>query len=236
MDIAGKMNIKRSRWLAFLAVLFVAFPLRLEVDSEGLLRVVVASASAKDGDGDDGGGDDGDGDDGHDGDDGDDGDSDDGDDDSDGDDDHDNDHDRSKKAQREPDKARSKQVRHAERLQNGARVTFSDGSMSEIIGDRFRRTDSSGRVLERRKAKGSDASRMRAYFESTQPASKSKSPKVDSQAVRAYYRGRDIEIHYANGWTEAVTRGQYVLRDQFSRIVASRRATQSDITRLERFR
>ena len=54
MDIAGKMNIKRSRWLAFLAVLFVAFPLRLEVDSEGLLRVVVASASAKDGDGDDG--------------------------------------------------------------------------------------------------------------------------------------------------------------------------------------
>ena len=69
MDIAGKMNIKRSRWLAFLAVLFVAFPLRLEVDSEGLLRVVVASASAKDGDGDDGGGDDGDGDDGHDGDD-----------------------------------------------------------------------------------------------------------------------------------------------------------------------
>ncbi|MFY9467705.1 MAG: hypothetical protein WAP44_10150 [Lentibacter algarum] len=132
------MNIKRSRWLAVLAVLFVAFPLRLEVDSEGLLRVVVASASAKDGDGDDGGGDDGDGDDGHD---GDDGDSDDGDDDSDGDDDHDNDHDRSKKAQREPDKARSKQVRHAERLQNGARVTFSDGSMSEIIGDRFRRTD-----------------------------------------------------------------------------------------------
>ena len=230
MDIAGKMKIKRSRWLVFLAVLFVAFPLRLEVDSEGLLRVVVASASAKDGDGDDGGGDDGNGDDG---DDGDDGDSDDGDD---GNDDHDNDHDRSKKAQRESDKARSKQVRHAERLQNGARVTFSDGSMSEIIGDRFRRTDSSGRVLERRKAKGSDASRMRAYFESTQPASKSKSPKVDSQAVRAYYRGRDIEIHYANGWTEAVTRGQYVLRDQFSRIVASRRATQSDITRLERFR
>ena len=217
MDIAGKMNIKRSRWLAFLAVLFVAFPLRLEVDSEGLLRVVMASAAAKDGDGDDGGGDDGDGDDGDDGDD-------------------DDDHDRSKKAHRDPDKARSKQVKHAERLQNGARVTFSDGSMSEIIGDRFRRTDSSGRVLERRKAKGSDASRMRAYFESTQPASKSKSPKVDSQAVRAYYRGRDIEIHYANGWTEAVTRGQYVLRDQFSRIVASRRATQSDITRLERFR
>ena len=217
MDIAGKMNIKRSRWLAFLAVLFVAFPLRLEVDSEGLLRVVMASAAAKDGDGDDGGGDDGDGDDGDDGDD-------------------DDDHDRSKKAHRDPDKARSKQVKHAERLQNGARVTFSDGSMSEIIGDRFRRTDSSGRVLERRKAKGSDASRMRAYFESTQPASKSKSPKVESQAVRAYYRGRDIEIHYANGWTEAVTRGQYVLRDQFSRIVASRRATQSDITRLERFR
>ena len=217
MDIAGKMNIKRSRWLAFLAVLFVAFPLRLEVDSEGLLRVVMASAAAKDGDGDDGGGDDGDGDDGDDGDD-------------------DDDHDRSKKAHRDPDKARSKQVKHAERLQNGARVTFSDGSMSEIIGDRFRRTDSSGRVLERRKAKGSDASRMRAYFESTQSASKSKSPKVESQAVRAYYRGRDIEIHYANGWTEAVTRGQYVLRDQFSRIVASRRATQSDITRLERFR
>ena len=231
MDIAGKMNIKRSRWLAFLAVLFVAFPLRLEVDSEGLLRVVMASAAAKDGDGDDGGGDDGDGDDGDD--------CDDGDDDSDNDDgdhDDDDDHDRSKKAHRDPDKARSKQVKHAERLQNGARVTFSDGSMSEIIGDRFRRTDSSGRVLERRKAKGSDASRMRAYFESTQSASKSKSPKVESQAVRAYYRGRDIEIHYANGWTEAVTRGQYVLRDQFSRIVASRRATQSDITRLERFR
>ncbi len=217
MDIAGKMNIKRSRWLAFLAVLFVAFPLRLEVDSEGLLRVVMASAAAKDGDGDDG---------------------DDGDDDSDNDDgDHDgDDDDRSEKAQRGPDKSRSKEVRHTERLQNGARVTFSDGSMSEIIGDRFRRTDSSGRVLERRKAKGSDASRMRAYFESTQSASKSKSPKVESQAVRAYYRGRDIEIHYANGWTEAVTRGQYVLRDQFSRIVASRRATQSDITRLERFR
>ncbi len=229
MDIAGKMNIKRSRWLAFLAVLFVAFPLRLEVDSEGLLRVAMASAAAKDGDGDDGGGDNGDGDDGDDGDD-DDSDNDD------GDHDDDDDHDRSKKAQRGPDKARSKQVRHAERLQNGARVTFSDGSMSEIIGDRFRRTDSSGRVLERRKAKGSDASRMRAYFESTQSASKSKSPKVESQAVRAYYRGRDIEIHYANGWTEAVTRGQYVLRDQFSRIVASRRATQSDITRLERFR
>ncbi|WP_273498646.1 hypothetical protein [Lentibacter algarum] len=222
------MNIKRSRWLAFLAVLFVAFPLRLEVDSEGLLRVVMASAAAKDGDGDDGGGDDGDGDDGDDGDDDSDND--------DGDHDDDDDHDRSQKAHRDPDKARSKQVRHAERLQNGARVTFSDGSMSEIIGDRFRRTDSSGRVLERRKAKGSDASRMRAYFESTQPASKSKSPKVESQAVRAYYRGRDIEIHYANGWTKAVTRGQYVLRDQFSRIVASRRATQSDITRLERFR
>ena len=229
MDIAGKMNIKRSRWLAFLAVLFVAFPLRLEVDSEGLLRVAMASAAAKDGDGDDGGGDNGDGDDGDDGDD-DDSDNDD------GDHDDDDDHDRSKKAQRDPDKARSKQVKHAERLQNGARVTFSDGSMSEIIGDRFRRTDSSGRVLERRKAKGSDASRMRAYFESTQSASKSKSPKVESQAVRAYYRGRDIEIHYANGWTEAVTRGQYFLRDQFSRIVASRRATQSDITRLERFR
>jgi hypothetical protein len=41
------MNIKRSRWLAFLAVLFVAFPLRpLEVQADKALLVSTPNVQA----------------------------------------------------------------------------------------------------------------------------------------------------------------------------------------------
>lgn len=126
------------------------------------------------------------------------------------------------------------------KLANGARVTFSDGSITEISNGQFRRINASGRVVERRRAQGTDVARMRAYFESmasktTTPTPKP-APKVNAPAVRAFYRGQNIEIVYANGWREMVSFGQYSLTDQFGRSVASRKATQADITRLNQYR
>jgi hypothetical protein len=54
--------------------------------------------------------------------------------------------------------------------------------------------------------------------------------------VKATYRGRNVEILYANGWQEEIKSGRFTLTDKYGRVVSSRRATQEDIDRLNRFR
>lgn len=222
-----------------LAVLFVAFPFRVETDSVGHWVLVGPYAQAKsgsgsDGDGDDGG-DDGDGDDGDGDDGGDDGDGDDGGRDNDKDDDGDDDDGEHGKHSGASAEHRGRAV-DVQKLSNGARVTYSDGSRDEIKDGNFLRTDAKGRIVERRRARGSDLARMRTYFSQTPPKPRKAAPVVQSRAVKATYRGRNVEILYANGWQEEIKSGRYMLTDKYGRVVSSRRTTQEDIDRLNRFR
>jgi hypothetical protein len=115
-------------------------------------------------------------------------------------------------------------------------VFFSDGSWEEVRSGLFTHTDRNGQVRERRPARGSDLARLRAYFGGHQPQTATDPPKINSRAVKAIYRGRNIEILYANGWRELIEFGRFRLVDQYGRVVASRSATQADRTRLNRFR
>ena len=123
-----------------------------------------------------------------------------------------------------------------QKLSNGARVTYSDGSREEITNGNFSRTNENGRVVERRRARGSDLARMRAYFSQAIPRIEETPPVVKSRAVKATYRGQNIEILYANGWREEITSGLFTLTDKYGRVVTSRLATQDDRYRLNRFR
>lgn len=186
-----------------------------------------------DGEGDDGEGDDGDGDDGE-GDDGDDGESDDGEDGEDGSESLDRDQKRGTSGR--VNRAGRVEPTKAQKLSNGARITFSDGSREEIRDGEFMRTDGRGRIVEKRRARGSDLARIRAFFGGRKAVSETAPAQVNSRAVRATYRGRNIDILYANGWVEQIASGRYRIIDQFGRVVTNRRATPEDRKRLNRFR
>ena len=191
------------------------------------------------GDGDDGeSGDDGDdGEGGHDGDDGES--SDDGDDGEggrDGDDDESGDYGDDSESGGGEDDGYAPRAIKAQKLANGARITFSDGSREEIRNGQFVRTDRNGSVLERRRARSSDLARMRALFGGQKPQTDKVPIDVNARAVRATYRGQNVEILYSNGWREEISWGRYRLIDQYGRAAASRRATQLDRKRLNRFR
>ena len=123
-----------------------------------------------------------------------------------------------------------------QKLPNGARVIYSDGSREEIRDGIFVRRNANGRVIERRRARGSDLARMRAFSSQTTTQSPRAAPVAKSRAVKATYRGRNVEILYANGWREEIKSGRFTLTDKYGRVVASRRATKSDIDRLNRFK
>ena len=246
-----------------LTTVFVVLPYRLETDLAGKLTLVASHAHAESGSGsggnrgDDGeGGDDGDGgesgddgDDGESGDDGDDGES--GDDGDDGEGGHDggdgesgddgddgessDDGDDGESGGGEDDGYAPRAIK-AHKLANGARITFSDGSREEIRNGQFVRTDRNGSVLERRRARSSDLARMRALFGGQKPQTDKVPTGVNARAVKATYRGQNVEILYSNGWREEISWGRYRLIDQYGRAAASRRATQLDRKRLNRFR
>ena len=241
--------------------MFVAFPFRIETDSSGHWLLVPPYAYAEDGDdgegssgGDDGEGDDG-GDDGEGGDDNDDGeggdDNDDGeggddggegegaDDDDDGEEDEDeDDEDEDEDEASEGGQGGKKGIRPVavRQLANGAQVIYNDGSREEIVNGNFSRIDARGRVVEKRRARGSDLARMRAIFAQAVPQTEKSPPAINSRAVKATYRGKNVDILYANGWREQITSGRFTLTDKYGRVVASRRATRDDIVRLNRFR
>ncbi len=123
-----------------------------------------------------------------------------------------------------------------QKLGNGARIFFSDGSREEIRNGRYVRLDRNGRVLERRRARSSDLARVRALTGGQGKIVEAAPSGVKSRAVRATYRGNNAEILYANGWREEISSGRYSLMDQYGRTVSSRRATQKDRNRLNRFR
>ena len=100
----------------------------------------------------------------------------------------------------------------------------------------FARIDARGRVVEKRRARGSDLARMRAIFAQAVPQTEKSPPAINSRAVKATYRGKNVDILYANGWREQITSGRFTLTDKYGRVVASRRATRDDIVRLNRFR
>lgn len=253
------MRLRLATRYLTLAILFVAFLFRFETDSSGHWVLVPPYAHAKSGPGSDGdGGDDGEGDDGGDdgeGDDGgDDGEGDDGGDDGEGDDegddsegdddgddgegDDDDGDDDEGEDDNENGHSREQSARPVgfEKLSNGARVIYSDGSREEIRDGNFSRTNANGRIVERRSARGSDLARMRAYFSQTATKSQKAAPVVKSRAVKATYRGRNVEILYANGWREEIKSGRFTLTDKYGRVVTSRRATPADVDRLNRFR
>ncbi len=235
--------------------MFVAFPFRIETDSSGHWLLVPPYAYAKDGDdgegssgGDDGEGDDG-GDDGEGGDDNDDGEGgDDGGEGEGGDDDDDDDDDDGEEDDDEDDEDEDEASEGGQggkkgiwpvtvrKLANGAQVIYNDGSREEIVNGNFSRIDARGRVVEKRRARGSDLARMRAFFAQAVPQTEKSPSAVNSRAVKATYRGKNVDILYANGWREQITSGRFTLTDKYGRVVTSRRATQDDIDRLNRFR
>ena len=258
------MKTRTTEKYLLLAALFAAFPLRLGTDHSGRLILIAPTALAESGSGSDGnggggnsgsgGGDDGEGnsgsgggDDGEGGDDGDsgddgqgddsggDGEGDDAGDDGEGDDAGDDGENSAEKEGTPSGGAKSRPTK-IEKLSNGARIIFSDGSHEEIRNGQFARTNRNGQVVERRSARGSDLARMRALL-GDRNATVEKAPSgINSRAVKATYRGRNIDILYSNGWREQVSSGRYNLIDQFGRVITSRRASQADRTRLSRFR
>ncbi|WP_415404055.1 hypothetical protein [Tateyamaria sp. SN3-11] len=242
---------------------FAIFPYRLETDFAGKLTLVASlahaeSGSGSDGDGgddgeggddggggeggDDGGGgeggddgSDGDGDDGDSGDDGDDGESGDDGDDGESGDDGDDGESGDDGDDGEGERKASRAVK-AQKLGNGARIFYSDGSREEIQNGQYVRSDRNGRVLERRRAQSSDLARVRALVGGQGAKVETAPSGVKSRAVKAIYRGNNVQILYANGWREEISSGRYKLTDQYGRTVTSRRATQIDRNRLNRFR
>ncbi|MCB1348916.1 MAG: hypothetical protein KDK11_09820, partial [Maritimibacter sp.] len=45
-------------------------------------------------------------------------------------------------------------------------------------------------------------------------------------------RGNDVIVEYTNGWTEAVERNRYSLKDRYGHVAVERAATDADRTRL----
>ncbi|SFR32577.1 hypothetical protein SAMN04488002_0160 [Litoreibacter janthinus] len=163
------------------------------------------------------------------------GDDDDGDDDDDDDDDEDDDEENTGRTGNQDGDVHSKILR-IEKINGGVRLNYANGSQEVIRNGKYERRNASGRVIERRRARGSDIAHVRSLVgrgnfldraDSTQPA---------ARATRVTGSGRDIDVLFSNGWRERIEAGRYVLTDQFGRAVVKRKATNNDWVRLQKYR
>ena len=103
---------------------------------------------------------------------------------------------------------------------------FVDGHVEQVRGGVFERSDRSGRIVERRKASGSDIRRLSAY-RAAGPGRDKLQGLVMVSAART-----EVQVIDRNGWSEIVEGGRYQLTDPNGNLVTRRAATQDDIQRI----
>ena len=240
------------------ALLLTALPLRIGHDANGKVILTYAPAMAKSGSGSDGdggndggedggndggedGGDDGGEDGGDDGgeDGGDDGGEDGGDDDGeDGDDGEDNAGSSGKQGGKinraVPVPSPSLAISRIEVSNSGIEIRYADGTREQIEHGVYELKDRTGKTLLERRATGPDISRLRALAERVSIRSVTRGKPSKSGVARARANRNDIEIEYANGWSEIIKQGRYLLKDPYNRTVVQRPATTQDRRRLSK--
>ena len=126
-------------------------------------------------------------------------------------------------------------VGRVELTATGINVIYRDGSRELLANGMYRREDASGRVLDSRAATGADLVRLRALAGGRAVATTTTTaPDAAATGVpkTIRLRGNDVIVEYTNGWTEAVERNRYSLKDRYGHVAVERAATDADRTRL----
>jgi hypothetical protein len=120
-----------------------------------------------------------------------------------------------------------------ELLPTGVEVRYADGSSEEIKKGRYIRRSATGNTVVSRRATGADFARLRARANGISIDSIRRPSNTNATGVNgATISGKNIRLMYTNGWSEEISSGQYILRDQYNRTVVSRPASKSDIKRM----
>ena len=126
-------------------------------------------------------------------------------------------------------------VGRVELTATGINIIYRDGSRELLANGMYRREDASGRVLDSRAATGADLVRLRALAGARAIATTTTTA-TDAAATGVpktiRLRGNDVIVEYTNGWTEAVERNRYSLKDRYGHVAVERAATDADRTRL----
>ena len=126
-------------------------------------------------------------------------------------------------------------VGRVELTATGINIIYRDGSREVLANGMYRREDASGRVLDSRAATGADLVRLRALAGGRAVATTTTTaPDAAATGVpkTIRLRGNDVIVEYTNGWTEAVERNRYSLKDRYGHVAVERAATDADRTRL----
>ena len=126
-------------------------------------------------------------------------------------------------------------VGRVELTATGINIIYRDGSRELLANGMYRREDASGRVLDSRAATGADLVRLRALAGGRAVATTTTTaPDAAATGVpkTIRLRGNDVIVEYTNGWTEAVERNRYSLKDRYGHVAVERAATDADRTRL----
>lgn len=123
-----------------------------------------------------------------------------------------------------------------EKISGGVRLRYSDGGREVIRNGKYERRNAKGRVVESRRARGSDIAHVRSKVGRVDFLDRADSTQSTARAFEVRRQGRNIDVLYSNGWLERIGAGRYVLTDQFGRAVVKRTATDDDQARLNKYR
>ena len=226
--VRSKPKLAKGVTGLLLVAFFGFFPFQMGVDSEGWIKINASVAHAESGpgkDGDGGGGHGG----GHGGDD--DHDDDDDDDDGSGGDNSGSGSNNSGSGS-EGNSNRSGIVR-IKLTATGVEIRYADGAREIIKNGCYRYKSASGKIVISRRATGADLARLRARANGVSTGNISRPSQPNPANVNAAsISGNNIRLTYTNGWTEEISSGRYLLRDQYNRTVVSRPARKADIQRM----
>lgn len=114
----------------------------------------------------------------------------------------------------------------------GIEIRYSDGFREEISGGTYVVRDNKGRSVIKRRAKGSDISRLKAIASRVSIRSVIRGTPTHDDVEEVTRKAKDLSVRYANGWTERISGTSYQLIDPYARTVALRAVTRSDRDRL----
>lgn len=112
---------------------------------------------------------------------------------------------------------------------DGIHLQFFDGHVERIRAGQFERTDTSGRIIERRVSTAGDLRRLRAL--EAEFAAKGRASGIVTIAEIDESSGR-VEITDFRGWRETLMRARYELSDPNGRTVTLRALVADDILRV----
>jgi hypothetical protein len=107
--------------------------------------------------------------------------------------------------------------------QDGIRIRLPDGGQEQVVGNRYRRLDRNGRVIEQRSARQADVDRLTGL---------ARRSGATRGVVIVNSANGTVRVTDREGWTETIRNNRYSLTDPRGNLVTRRAVWAKDLERL----